>query len=97
MDNLPKVDLVPAALADAFAKVNAAIDELNAIRRSRGTNGINIIKAEGNWVFDFDPTNNGSDGGGGSLPAGYTFEEFTICDSGTPATRFWPTWTSDPS
>lgn len=29
--------------------------------------------------------------------AGATFEEFTICDSGVPATRWWPTWTSDPS
>lgn len=26
-----------------------------------------------------------------------TYEEFTICDSGTPATRWWQTWTSDPS
>lgn len=36
-------------------------------------------------------------GGGGSLPAGYTFEEFTICDSGSPDTRWWPTWTSEPT
>jgi hypothetical protein len=31
------------------------------------------------------------------VATGATFEEFTICDSGTPATRYWPTWTSDPS
>ena len=31
------------------------------------------------------------------VATGATFEEFTICDSGTPATRWWPTWTSDPS
>lgn len=29
--------------------------------------------------------------------AGGTFEEFTICESGSPATRWWPTWTADPS
>ena len=33
----------------------------------------------------------------GLVDTGATFEEFTICDSGTPATRWWPTWTSDPS
>lgn len=38
----------------------------------------------------------GSQGGGG-LPADYTFEEFTICVDGAPETRWWPTWTSDPS
>ena len=31
------------------------------------------------------------------VATGATFEEFTLCDSGTPATRWWPTWTSDPS
>lgn len=31
------------------------------------------------------------------LPDGVAFEEFTICDSGTPATRWLATWTSDPS
>jgi len=34
--------------------------------------------------------------GGAGLPAGYTFEEFTICDSGEPATRWWPTWLTNP-
>jgi hypothetical protein len=36
-------------------------------------------------------------GGGSGLPADYTFEEFTICVSGSPETRWWPTWESDPS
>ena len=31
------------------------------------------------------------------IAAGATFEEFTICDSGTPASRWIPTWTSDPT
>ncbi len=46
----------------------------------------------------------GSGSGGGSADlvtlvsaAGGTFEEFTICVSGSPATRWLPTWTADPS
>ena len=31
------------------------------------------------------------------IASGATFEEFTICDSGTPATRWMPTWTADPT
>lgn len=36
-------------------------------------------------------------GGGEGLPEGVVWEEFTICDSGSPATRWLPTSTTDPS
>ncbi len=29
--------------------------------------------------------------------SGGVFTEFEICDSGSPVTRWWPIWTSDPS
>lgn len=31
------------------------------------------------------------------IASGATFEEFTICDSGSPASRWLPTWTADPT
>lgn len=37
----------------------------------------------------------GADGLG--FAPGFTYEEFTICDSGSPASRWIATWTSDPS
>ena len=31
------------------------------------------------------------------VAAGGVFTEFVYCDSGSPATAWWPIWTSDPS
>ena len=31
------------------------------------------------------------------IASGATFTEFTYCDSGTPATAWWPIWASDPT
>lgn len=40
----------------------------------------------------------GADGADGlGFEPGFTYEEFTICDSGSPALRWIPTWTSDPT
>lgn len=36
-------------------------------------------------------------GGGAGLPEGVVWEQFTICASGSPATRWMPTSTTDPS
>jgi len=42
-------------------------------------------------------TSSGGGSSGGSLPPGYSWEEFTICANGVPETRWWPTWTANPS
>lgn len=63
--------------------------------RTKATGGVGF-----RTTADFDSASASeeeSTRGAGSLPTGYTYEEFTICDSGTPASRWWPTWTSDPS
>jgi hypothetical protein len=69
-------------------KINEIIDEQKPLKAGEG---IDIRFAGENILISAT-----SSGGGDSLPGGYTFEEFTICDSGTPATRWWPTWTSNP-
>lgn len=90
---LPKVTEYPAAFENIAAAHNAAMDKLDGVLFFTSSDGtLNITTADGNTDFTAGP---GLSTGGG-LPAGYTFEEFTICDSGTPATRWWPTWTANP-
>ena len=79
---------IPKAFSEPFQKINAAFKVLGAIANMKGTGGIVIVKSGDNWIVDASNVT--------GLPTGYTFEEFTICDSGTPATRWWPTWTSNP-
>ena len=69
---------------------------VNALLAMEGRGGIKVHVSDANVVVEYNPTENGADDMGGALPTGYTFEEFTICDSGTPATRWWPTWTTNP-
>lgn len=96
-NKIKEVQQVPAAFKEAFARLNESIRAVNALLSMEGRGGIKIHVAESNVVVEYNPDENGTDGIDGGLPDGYTFEEFTICDSGTPATRWWPTWTSDPS
>lgn len=85
------IQSVPMAFRSAFARINNAFRVLQAIANARGAGGIRITKGDNGWIIDGSGVE-----GGGSLPAGYTFEEFTICVDGEPETRWWPTWTSNP-
>lgn len=93
---IKEVEQVPEAFKEAFAKLNESIRAVNALLAMEGRGGIKVHVSDANVVVEYNPTENGADDMGGALPSGYTFEEFTICDSGTPATRWWPTWTSNP-
>lgn len=78
--------------------LESLINIANAVANIEGRDGILVDITDNNIVIKLG----GQDQDGGletveGLPAGYTFEEFTICDSGSSATRWWPTWTSDPS
>lgn len=96
---IEEITNVPAAFEEPFKRLNDTIRAVNALLSAEGRGGIKVLVSDGNVVIEYNPEANGSDGisGASGLPNGYTFEEFTICDSGTPATRWWPTWTSDPS
>jgi hypothetical protein len=50
-------------------------------------NGVNL--------FNIGTVSGNSNGTG--LPPNYTWTNFTICANGTPATRWWATWTSNPN
>lgn len=92
MKPVAKLTRIPQAFSDIGRKVNELTDAVNAARNVKGGTGITAT------VTDTDVTIETAAGASGkALPAGVTFEEFTICDSGTPATRWIPTWTSDPS
>lgn len=78
------------ALTQMVLKIKTTTDDKTGTVSIDALNG--LFEVRGKLI---GPSSGG--GGGGGLPAGYTFEEFTICDSGSPATRYWPTWTSDPS
>lgn len=71
------------------AKINEIAAALKPLLNMSGEGDIKVTVSGTNIVFSFT-------GSGAGLPDGYTFEEFTICDSGTPATRWWPTWTTNP-
>ena len=64
---------VPAAFAEAFAKLNAALTLLQAIANAEGKGGIKITKSETNWIIE-----------GGGLPPGFEEKTFTICEDGEP-------------
>lgn len=70
-----------------------------AVNAIKGIQGIDVKPAEGGISIGIglsglaDPNTTNTNG----VPAGYTFEEFTICVDGAPETRWWPTWTSDPT
>lgn len=77
-------DLSPAGV------LQSGRDSVSDGRRGEdGTNGTN----------GSDGTNgtDGSDGFGFNSGHGFSYEEFTICDSGAPASRWLATWTSDPT
>jgi hypothetical protein len=66
-----------------------------------GTEALTIDATNGKFevfakrIGDGTPVTGG--GGGGGLPEGVVWEEFTVCDSGTPAARWIATSTTDPS
>lgn len=73
----------PPAFGQFERKHNALV---TLLRSMVGIKGAKVTHSDGKITVE-----------GGGLPAGYTFEEFTICDSGSPATRWMATWTSNPS
>lgn len=84
-----KKDVVYRVLGvDQLVKDQNAITDILRMLRDAKTDGIQFTMTENNITIKV--TKEG-------LPAGYTFEEFTICEDGTPATRWIPTWTSNPT
>lgn len=82
----------PGAFAAVESKVNEIIGRLKPLLNLEARGNVEIKKSNTNMVIT------GKAGGGGAgLPDGVVWEEFTICDSGTPATRWIPTSTTDPS
>lgn len=77
-------------VAELVAKVNEIAGKMRPLLNLKAGKGMEITQSSS------DITLSANAEGGGGLPDGYTFEEFTICDSGTPATRWWPTWTTNP-
>lgn len=83
------------------AAYNAIMAELDSWRNleikvvNGASLGGRILRSEGRSVIVITVPQSGD--GGSGLPDGVTFEEFTICDSGSPASRWLATWTSDPS
>ena len=89
---LPRISKIPKAFEPFATEFNAAMVQLEGILNfTSNDQTLTINQADGNTDMSA-----GSGLSGGSLPPGYTFEEFTICDSGTPATRWWPTWPTNP-
>jgi len=89
MKKLPRMNPVAPAFSDVEEKFNAAMEILEGkTNLTSSDSSINVTEADGNTDL--------SASGGDGLPDGYTFEEFTICVDGTPETRFWPTWTTNP-
>lgn len=87
-----KVSSANKIVAPTARAHNALVDYVQDIQ---GGPGIKVDAADGALMISLDGGTEGASGTG--LPDGYTFEEFTICVSGAPATRWWPTWTSNPS
>jgi hypothetical protein len=71
-------------------KINEIAAALKPLLNITGQGSVKVTVSDSNIVIS------STGGGGAGLPADYTFEEFTICDSGTPATRWWPTWLTNP-
>lgn len=93
MAEIKKITKAPPFLGGLAAKINEIIDALRPLLNiTSNDQTVTITAADNNIDLSSPP----GGGGGGGLPPGYTFEEFTICDSGTPATRWWPTWPTNP-
>lgn len=87
--NLPRMKPTAPAFSDVTEQFNSAMKTLEGVTNlTSNDNSVKITTADGNTDL--------SASGGAGLPPDYTFEEFTICDSGTPATRWWPTWLTNP-
>lgn len=108
-----RIQNAPAAFAEFARKHNDLVDLIAGIKGSNGITPFVSYsprpkrKAEvgkpreqppSSFVLSINPgALSGLEIGAGGLPTGYTYEEFTICVSGTPETRWWPTWLTDPS
>lgn len=97
MADIPdKLSQVPDSFRSIAQAINALIDYVRPLSNMEGKGGITVQVSDNNIVVTGPSLDDGEDALS-SLPAGYTIEEFTICDSGTPASRWMITWTSDPS
>lgn len=86
---LPRITQIPAAFQPVMDAFNEAMESIEgSVNLTSNDKSVSITTADGNTDL--------SASGGAGLPPDYTFEEFTICDSGEPATRWWPTWTTNP-
>lgn len=83
------ITTLPATFDNVGKTVNALLAFARAWEAATGKNGVKITQSDGNVVIEVSAA--------GSLPANYTYEEFTICVDGSPETRWWPTWTTDPT
>lgn len=89
--NLPRIQRSPKAFKPQADVFNLAMHQLEGVLNfTSNDKTVKFTMTDNNTDFSAGPN-----GGGG--PPGGTFEEFTICDSGTPATRWWKTWLTDPS
>ena len=61
-------------------KINAALSVCRAVKAMRGSGGIKVTVADANILVSLNAN----------------FEEFTICENGTPATRWIATFTARP-
>ena len=80
MANLEPLNSTPAAFVDEAEKINAALSVCRAVKAMRGSGGIKVTVADANILVSLNAT----------------FEEFTICANGTPATRWIATFTARP-
>lgn len=87
----PTPDAGREELIARIAELTAAVNRMRPI----STDDVEVLATDAGAVYKAGPAVEQIINEGG-LPAGYTFEEFTICDSGTPVTRWWPTWLTNP-
>jgi len=80
MANLEPITVAPAAFVNEAEKINAALSVCRAVKAMRGSGGIKVTVADANILISLNAT----------------FEEFTICENGTPATRWIATFTARP-
>jgi len=97
METLPdSIPTAPATFAPITEAVNALLRAAKPWTNAQGKNGISVTVSEGNATvaikdevlkLKIEET----------TPPDFTYEEFTICDSGVPASRWIRTWASDPT
>lgn len=103
MKSIEPVKVSPQAFEDAFSKLNSCIKQVNALSNVQGRGGIKVWVGDSNFIIEYNPDFVGTGGipGSGSsssgLPAGYTFTQFTICNSGNSNTVWWPIWPNNPT